>query len=292
MDQVSLSGLEYRQADVFAPEPLCGNGLCVFFDDRGLSGPAMQALTREMRQFESIFLRPGEDPERCRARIFTMEEELDFAGHPVLGAVCALHERLGGAEERRWTLELNLGDVPVRTRRAAGAYEAEMDQGRARIEPPLDPERADAYLAAMNLRPEDREPGLPLQVVSTGLPYLILPVRAGLLERTRVAHADLEPFLAEIGARFAYVLDVSGLEGRTWDNAGRAEDAATGSAAGPVGAYLAAHGRVAPGSGLTLHQGRFVRRPSELCVRVDAEGSEFRVRVAGRVFLVASGRFD
>jgi PhzF family phenazine biosynthesis protein len=286
-----ISGLEYRQADVFAAGPLSGNGLAVFFDCAELSCETMQALTREMRQFESIFLMPGRGPGSVRARLFTMEEELDFAGHPVLGAACALHDRLGGPDEQDWTLELNVKSVPVTTRRSGGAFEAEMDQGMAEIGPPLTPEQAAPFLAAMNIGHADLAPGLPAQVVSTGLPYLILPVSGG-LERIRQAHEHFEELLAEIGAKFAYVLDAAGLEGRTWDNAGLVEDVATGSAAGPVGAYLAAHGRIAPGREFTLRQGRFAHRPSELRVVADKRGDGWAVRVSGSVVMVASGRFD
>jgi len=82
---------------------------------------------------------------------------------------------------------------------------------------------------------------LPLQVVSTGLPYLIIPVQSS-LENVKVVTSELGQMLAEVGAKFAYILQVSQLEGRTWDNDGRVEDIATGSAAGPVGAYLIRHG--------------------------------------------------
>ncbi|MGH8353937.1 MAG: PhzF family phenazine biosynthesis protein, partial [Pseudomonas sp.] len=78
--------MHYWQLDVFAERPLAGNGLAVFPDARGLSPAAMQALTQELRQFESLFLLPGGGPSEYAARIFTVEEELPFAGHPILGA--------------------------------------------------------------------------------------------------------------------------------------------------------------------------------------------------------------
>ncbi|MCO2363366.1 PhzF family phenazine biosynthesis protein, partial [Pseudomonas aeruginosa] len=84
----------YWQVDVFAERPLTGNGLAVFDDASALDDAAMQAWTRELRQFESIFLLPGDDPRAFRARIFTLEEELPFAGHPLLGAAALLHHCL------------------------------------------------------------------------------------------------------------------------------------------------------------------------------------------------------
>ncbi|MEF2144054.1 MAG: PhzF family phenazine biosynthesis protein [Desulfovibrionaceae bacterium] len=294
MTASTLSGLAYRQVDVFADQVLGGNGLTVFFDADRLDAALMQALTCEMRQFESIFLFAGSTPNAVRAHIFTMEEELDFAGHPVLGAAAALHDRLDGYGERDWILELNAKEVPVRTRRVRhgqGAYEASMDQGIAELGPMLQPDVADRFLAAMGLTHADLEPGLLPQVVSTGLPYLILPVAQG-LERARVAHPTLEPLLAEIGAKFAYVLDVPALEGRTWDNAGLVEDIATGSAAGPVGAFLVAHGRARSGQEIVLSQGRFTGRRATLRVEAAQEDQDLRVRVSGQVHMAASGVFD
>src|SRR5512146_1029046 len=109
--QEPLQGLEYRHVDVFTREALSGNGLTVFPEAGGLAPETMQLITQEMRQFESIFLVPTPaEARRVQARVFTMEEELPFAGHPVLGAACVLHERLAVAGEREeWTIALAEG---------------------------------------------------------------------------------------------------------------------------------------------------------------------------------------
>ena len=223
-------------------------------------------ITQEMRQFESIFLVPtAAEAHRVQARVFTMEEELPFAGHPVLGAACVLHERLyyvGDAGEREaWTLELPVGPVQVSTIRREGWYEATMDQGRPQFGATLDAEMVSRVLAALNLKESDLYPGLPLEVVSTGLPYLLAPLADG-LERAAIVQPGFEALLATVGAKFVYVLHVATREGRTWDNDGRVEDVATGSAAGPAGAYLVRHGLASPNEEITLHQGRFLGRPS------------------------------
>jgi PhzF family phenazine biosynthesis protein len=291
------SGAEYLHLDVFTRQPLSGNGLTVFFGCADWPAEAMQALTREMRQFESIFLAETGEPGAVRARIFTMEEELPFAGHPVLGAAAALHLRAGGpghGEERAWRFALDAGTVAVRTVCPASPgrtwFTAAMDQGRAIFGPPLDRPAAAPFVAALGLSPADIHPDFPLQVVSTGLPYLLLPVRCG-LERAGVRIPDLEARLAAVGARFAYVLDVAAREGRTWDNRGVAEDVATGSAAGPAGAYLVRRGAARAGEELVLNQGRFLGRPSAMRVTVagDAPG-ELAVTVAGDVALVGTGK--
>jgi len=290
---VDLHHLTYRHVDVFAREPLSGNGLTVFPDGGNLPPDLMQRLTQEMRQFESIFLSPGDEPHTFRARIFTMEEELDFAGHPALGAACVLHAlREPEAARAEWVLRLNARDVSISTERMAGWYTATMDQGQPAFLSELTAEEAEPYLAALSLMPDMLAPDLPLQVISTGLPYLIVPLRAGLAE-ARIVHPRFGDLLAQIGAQFVYVLDVGAIEGRTWDNDGRVEDIATGSAAGPVGAYLVRHGHAQPGTEIVIHQGRFVGRPSEIAVRVDGETDAIRsVLVRGDVRMVASGRFD
>lgn len=95
------------------------------------------------------------------------------------------------------------------------------------------------------------------------MPYLVVPIRAN-LEHARIVDPAFDDLLATIGAKFVYVLDVNRREGRTWDNDGRVEDIATGSAAGPAAAYLVKHGLAALGESIVLEHGRFLNRPSEL----------------------------
>jgi trans-2,3-dihydro-3-hydroxyanthranilate isomerase len=249
----------------------------------------MQELTREVRQFETAFLTEVDLPGRsARLRIFTEDEELAFAGHPVLGAAAVLHSLLPapGAEEA-WALTLAQRIVEARTRGAAGWIDAAMDQGVPQFGPPIAGEQARAYGDALNLAPGHLHPALPMQVVSTGLPYLIVPVRAG-LERAGISHPRFEELLAASGAKFAYVLDPDRPEGRTWDNAGRTEDVATGSAAGPAAGYLLHHGVRGRGEPLLIHQGRFTGRPSTIEIRPGPDG---RLWVGGPVAPVASGQF-
>src|SRR5512147_2244004 len=120
--------LRYRQVDVFAERVLAGNGLAVFITEQRLGTQLMQALTRELRQFESIFLASSPEPNSFSARVFTMEEELPFAGHPAIGAAAVLHERTGG-EEYECTLLLPAGEVALKSRRQGQNYQVSMNQG-------------------------------------------------------------------------------------------------------------------------------------------------------------------
>lgn len=282
------SGLDFRHVDVFSAGPYSGNGLVVFFGGTRREAGELLVITREMRQFESIFVEEVARSGEVEARIFTVEEELPFAGHPLIGAAAALHERHAREEPTRaWTFVVDERRIEVTSRREGTYYSATMDQGTADLAEPLSEGRAASLAGALGLRAADVSG--PMQVLSTGLPYLIVPVTDEGLARARIAGDDLASELGAVGARFVYVLQPERREGRTWDNAGAVEDVATGSAAGPAAAYLREHGFVGEGDVIALRQGRFVGRPSEMAVRIAPEGN---IHVGGSVAGVASGRLD
>jgi trans-2,3-dihydro-3-hydroxyanthranilate isomerase len=285
---VTLRILPFWLVDVFAREPLSGNGLSVFLLNEELPTHAMQSITREMRQFKTIFLRRIEQSARFNARIFTMEEELPFAGHPVIGAAALIHSELFSKQDvARLEFVVRDRSINLVSRRQGKSYFAEMDQGVATVEPPISAAKNETFLKALNLSISGLAPDLPLQVVSTGLPYLILPINSN-LEHAQIVVPDFEALLATVGAKFVYVLQVDRFEGRTWDNDGRVEDIATGSAAGPAAVYLVTHKRASTGDSLVLTQGRFLNRPSELYASVQG-GSELSVTIKGQVCFVGNG---
>ena len=285
---MALRTLPFWLVDVFASEPLSGNGLSVFLLDEELPTNTMQRITREMRQFETIFLRRTGQSSKFEARIFTMEEELPFAGHPIIGAAALLHSHLYSADdEARLEFVIRGRRINAVSRRQGASYFAEMDQGIASVESPVPAAKNEAFLGALNLSITDLSAGLPLQVVSTGLPYLIVPIDSN-LEHAQIVVQDFEAMLATVGAKFVYVFQVDLLEGRTWDNDGRVEDIATGSAAGPAAAYLVTHKRAAPGDNLVLTQGRFLNRPSELEVTVQGH-TVMSVTIKGQVCFAGNG---
>ena len=276
--------IPYYQVDVFTDRPLSGNSLTVFPGAVGLSPASMLRLTQEMRHFESIFLGPVSSG-RVRARVFTVEEELDFAGHPVLGAASVLHDLLRpGDRTAEWVFVLNKKEVQVWTEKGSPSYTAGMNQGEADFGYVLDPSEARMVLDWMNLSPEDLQPGCVPRVVSTGLPYLLLPLQRH-ADLARISIPDLEARMAPWGAKFIGVLEIPTETMRTWDNAGTVEDIATGSLAGPVGAYLVREGFRQAGETIRLQQGDHLGRPSRLQVRVAPDG----VYVSGEVFKIAQG---
>lgn len=286
-----MTQLSFRLVDVFATEPLSGNGLTVIITDQPLSAALMQRLTQELRQFETIFLSPAGERSRFRARVFTMEEELDFAGHPIVGAAAVLHETFAaGEKEAKWTIELNRQSVDAESCWHGDHVEVAMRQAPPQLLGVIDAASEADFVRAFGLSLVERDAALPMEVITTGLPYLIVPVTAVGLERARVVVTDLDERLASVGAAFAYVLDARNREGRTWDNLGKVEDIATGSAAGPVAGYLVRHALAEAGTEIILHQGRFAGRPSAMRTAVDDDGSG--LVLSGDVRMIARGTFE
>lgn len=286
--------LPFVQLDVFSSQPLAGNPLAVFRDGRGLSDEEMQALAREMNLSETTFVLPGEaatERERgVRVRIFTVQEELPFAGHPTLGTAFALRGSSGASEV---VLHLNAGKVPVRFEEAQGqpAF-GEMTQ----IEPKFGAVHdREAVVRAAGLRDGDIDPSLPIQTISTGMPFTVVPLRG--LEVMRCLQVDLRSsteYLEQFGCKFFYFV-----ARETVDAAARlharmmfynGEDPATGSAAGCTAAWMVAHSVAQPDERVMIEQGIEMRRPSRIFVRASRRDDRVvNVRVGGHVVEVARG---
>ncbi|MFD7694698.1 PhzF family phenazine biosynthesis protein [Streptomyces sp. NPDC059805] len=280
--------MRFLHVNVFSDVPYGGNSLAVFPDATGLDPAQMLRITQELRHFESVFLLPwnADAGPGFRARVFDLSEELDFAGHPVIGAAAVLHHLAGMGGPVDWKLELKARTVRVKVRQDGKSYEGVLDQGPAAF---LGEPEIEGLASWFDLEAQDLHPGLRPQVVSTGLRYLVVPVRPGLLHRARIRFDLTEP-LRQVGAQFAYLLDADELEGRHWNNDGIVEDVATGSAAGCVAAYLRRHGRLAAEETVTLRQGRHMGRPSSMSIGAyDIGPQRHGVTVGGHVSLVAEG---
>ncbi|MGK5682398.1 PhzF family phenazine biosynthesis protein [Actinoplanes sp. URMC 104] len=284
--------LDYTHVDVFATEPFQGNSLPVFCTTDGLTARQMLRVTQELRHFEAIFLQPTSQEQTWRARVFDLSTELPFAGHPLLGAAAVLHRAAAAGRScdtsvRTWHIELPDRTVQLTTRRTGRGWRAVLDQGRPQFLGTVADRGAVAH--AFGLDEGDLNQSLPVEVVSTGLRYLIVPVRPHVLAKARIAY-DITPLVRAAGADFAVLFDESRLEIRHWTNDGVVEDIATGSAAGTIGAYRQRHGLDATGRQFDLRQGRFTGRPSILTIqaRGAADGAE-TVLVGGPVAFVGSG---
>jgi trans-2,3-dihydro-3-hydroxyanthranilate isomerase len=282
------------QVDVFSSRPLEGNPLAVFLDGRGLADGEMQALARETNLSETTFVLPRDpDVERergVRVRIFTVEEEVPFAGHPTLGTAFVLR---GAGGAREIALDLDVGRIPVRFEDAPGEPTfGEMTQ--------LDPvfgARHDpgAVARAAGLRVEDLDASLPVQTVSTGLPFAMVPLRSlEVMRRLRPDPARLAEFLErEAGMSFYFVTretvdPAARLHARMLFQGG--EDPATGSAAGCAAAWMVACGIARPEERVLVEQGLETRRPSRIWVSASRVGERVGgIRVGGNVVEVMRG---
>lgn len=290
----STHGVEYTHVDVFSARPYTGNSVAVVLDAPPLTESQMATITRELRHFETIFVSRQRGAHSAQARVFDLEGELAFAGHPVMGAAAVLHNaaHTDVGMTVTWSVELAARTVTVDTVSDGSRLSASLDQGRPDVVATPPTSSLPEIAASIGLSSDDLDDDLVPEVLSTGLRYLIVPVRsAEALSRARISRADFTEFLAQHDAEFVYVLHPGGIEGRHWNNDGVLEDVATGSAAGCVAAYLLRHGLTRDAEVSALRQGRYVGRPSILeIVAFGDAASVDRVVVTGDVSLVATGR--
>ena len=238
-----LRRFDYALVDVFAERALEGNMLAIFTDARGLNDAEMQALARETNLAETTFILPAEDSRQerergVRVRIFTTQEELPFAGHPTLGTAAWLywhHPLLRGQEAI--TLDLKGGAVTVRFRNPADDEEGVFGRMQQR-DPIFGKIHEPAAVAdATGIPVEEFDPELPIQTVSTGLPFCMVPLRSvETLKRLAIPQVAGPRYLAATDAKFFYVFSrnstVSPADFSARMQFYNGEDPATGSAAG------------------------------------------------------------
>jgi trans-2,3-dihydro-3-hydroxyanthranilate isomerase len=282
------------QWDVFSSNPLQGNSLAVFSDARGLSDTEMQSVAKEMNLSETTFILPRDpkiERERgVRVRIFTVQEELPFAGHPTLGTAFALR---GKSEAQEITLELNVGKVPVR-------FEDTPNQPTFGEMTQVDPtfglvHEREAMARATGLSIEDFDATLPIQTVSTGMPFTIAPLKSlAVIQKLRVDLHHATEYLEKTGGKFLYFVaretvdPAAGLHARMLFYNG--EDPATGSAAGCTAAWMVAHGVAEPDQRVLIEQGVEMQRPSRIFVRASRRDNRIvNVRVGGNAIEVIRG---
>jgi trans-2,3-dihydro-3-hydroxyanthranilate isomerase len=300
-----MTGLKYMHLDVFTSRRFEGNQLAVFFDAGALDTATMQTIAREMNFSESTFLMPAERSDTdIRMRIFTPGVELPMAGHPTIGTTFALAQT-GVIAPGRDHFVFGLGVGPTRvelrwdgTRLTFAAMDQRLPEVRQPVTPP------DLIARAAGVDPEaHRRTGLPIEEISCGVPYVLLP----LATRADVdaASADVST-LRQIKSAFAvehsgiYLFstessgdDVTAYSRMFASGLGIAEDPATGSACGPLGCYLVRHGLVTKerAGQIVSWQGVAMGRPSRIHVSItqDATGAVSRVQVGGEAVPVAHG---
>ena len=286
--------LAMAQWDVFSSRPLEGNSLAVFPDGRGLTDAEMQSIAKEMNLSETTFILPREaavEQERgIRVRIFTVQEELPFAGHPTLGTAFALRGHSGA---HQIVLELNVGKVPVHFEdHAAEAAFGEMTQ----IDPTFGvPHDREAVARATGLRIDDFDDSLPIETVTTGIPFTVTPLKSlTVIQNLHIDSQRAAEYLKKTGGKFFYfvvretVARDARLHARMLFYNG--EDPATGSAAGCSAAWMVAHGVAAVDERVLIEQGVEMNRPSQIFVRASQRDNRIvNVRVGGHAVEIMRG---
>ena len=293
--ETSRRELHFVQLDVFTSRVLEGNQLAVFSDARSLSDDEMQKLARETNLSETTFILPRDEAverkEGHKVRIFTVNEELPFAGHPTLGTAWYLRQQSADDEI---VLDLKVGRIPVRFEQRDGRFFGEMRQA----EPQFGEIHSHTEVATvLGISVSELNEDLPIQSVSTGVPFTIVPFRSlTTLQKLNVGWSQFAPYLAAADNRgFFYFVSRETLNSEATLHARmifyNGEDPATGSAAGCCTAWAVKYGVLAPERRGLIEQGMETRRPSWLYVRGSKSGDTVtNVRVGGNVVQVIDGK--
>ena len=271
---------EYVVADVFTDEPLSGNPVAVFTDATGLTAERMQRIAREMNLSETVFVLPAERDGDVRVRIFTPVNELPFAGHPTLGAAIVL-----AGERDTLKMETRMGTVPFTYDRSRPVTAARMRQPVPTWAPY---DHADHLLDALGVT----DSTLPVEVYRNGPRH----VYVGLPDVS--ALSAVRPDQRALAEHLDVAANCFARAGESWRMRmfspayGVAEDAATGSAAGPLAIHLARRGLIPYGSRIEIWQGVEMGRPSRMLATAWGGGQRVdQVEVGGCAVVVARGRF-
>jgi len=285
--------LPYVNIDVFTANALEGNQLAVFTDGSALSTEQMQRIAKETNYSETTFIIPRSFEETRekgnRVRIFTVNEELPFAGHPTLGTAWVLRG-IGGADEI--ILDLNVGKIHVRFGELDGQPFGEMTQRN----PDFGQVHSREEVArAIGLTPENIASDVPIHSVSTGMMFVIVPIaRLETMQRLTLDMKRAQEYLDRTDGKFFFFVCRETLDPKARLHARmlfyNGEDPATGSASGCAAAWMVKHGVAKTDERVLIEQGIEMKRPSRIFVRADRNGDEVvNVRVGGQAVEVARG---
>ena len=298
-----MRSIPYVQTSVFVDSryPFGGNQLATFWHtdaNDAITTEEMQSIALEMNFSETTFIEKTEMNDcSFKVRIFTPASEIPFAGHPTLGTSFVLkHKKLINSSSKDTTIELGVGPIPVEY---LDTNFIQMKQPSPKFGDTID--NLSLITDTIGLTPEDVVQDYPIQAVSTGFPFLVVPLRNLATVKRAVPNSqkiinDLKDFASQEILIFSTesVHEDSHIHARMFaPGAGVLEDPATGSAIGPLGAYLEKYNVLenhSLGEEIKIEQGYEIQRPSQLIVKVLTEEIN-QVLVSGIVRLTAEGNF-
>jgi len=279
--------MKYFHVDVFSDKPLSGNGLTVVFVESGIEDSILLKIAQELKQFETIFIYPKKD-ELFPVRVFTVQEELPFAGHPLIGATSVIHKTFYPNQDEV-EIKLGLGErsICLYSKIDNKVFSVSMNQGKAEFIKAINKREAINIAKFFNLKSDDLDEKYPVEVVSTGLPYVLLPLIKN-ISNAKIVKEGLEKYIEKHYAKFVYLFDTQTLECRTWDNTGLFEDVATGSAAGPLIAYFVQNRLKKINQEIKITQGTYLGRKSTITGWVTND----EVFIEGKVAFFGNGEIS
>ena len=294
-----MPSLAFYIVDVFAEEKYAGNQLAVFTDAGALATETMQQLAKEMNYSETTFILSAEPRSRgYDVRIFTPNQELPFAGHPTLGTAFILQHKIIQKPVETVALNLKVGQIPVSILYKNGLADVLWMEQRSPVFG--DVFAAETIAPILNLALTDIDTRFPIQAVSTGVPFIIVPLKTHqALKQARVNKDRYFTFIENTQAKEILVFcpetysPGNHLSVRVFaDSLGIPEDPATGSANGCLAGYLVQHSYLGqPLIDLRVEQGYEIGRPSLLLLKATKTATQIQVSVGGCVILVAQGKF-
>ncbi len=306
--ETSRHFLQFYQTDVFTSEPFGGNPLAVFPDPGELTEREFQQIAREMNLSETVFVLPPTDKRAvAKIRIFTPSQEIPFAGHPILGTFYVLGTLKRFPLQEPVTkvfYECHLGVFPLELIVLKGQIEQVMMSHPSPefLEVVSQMETLFELAKALGVqKAQIVDSPFPVEIVSTGLPVLIVPIRTlTAIKSMEVNHSAVREVCARLGTNGIMVYTTMTLEESATvhtrmfaDPIGIPEDPATGSASGALGAYLVKNGvvEVGPTTEVVIEQGYEIDRPSRILVQVFSDDDIIQeIKVGGQVVMVAEGK--
>jgi trans-2,3-dihydro-3-hydroxyanthranilate isomerase len=290
-----MNKIPFYIVDVFAEKKYAGNQLAVFREARELSGEEMQQIARETNFSETTFILQDEPHDGgYDVRIFTPGEEVPFAGHPTLGTAHIIRDEILKGKADSLSLNLKVGMIPVTFSRDGFIWMKQIEPEFGKQHP------VEAVAAVLNLPIDDIDGRFPVQEVSTGLPFFIVPLRTlTALKSAKVNRDKYFAFIKDSWAKGILVFCPQAHEARNdisvrvfVDCFGIPEDPATGSGNGCLAGYMVKHRYFDKDSiDLRSEQGYEIGRPSLLLLKAEQQGRKINISVGGKSVTVAKGEF-